>query len=169
MSAGTSNIMTLIAVVSAWIGTVGCSAGALPDEVTFQALVVESVANGARLSGVLVDGDDNPKIVVLDRVDPSPFQKEVKARLAELNLRWIEADVDESAVDFPGKWDTLKYSGRPLNRTHVVLRADVTGDGAVRTLQWAYHCGPRCGYGETIEFKWSNERWNTVSTAQIRY
>ena len=148
-----------------------CASGSPPDEAEFVELLVSLVVDSAKLSGRLVDGQDAPKTVVLDKdhfpTQPPALLDQIRHRLSAEGVHWMEAQLGGDTDNLPGDWDTTgKFR---INRTHVLLGLSITGGGRKRTVQWNYTCGPLCGYGERIEVRWRHDGWHHDTTAHIRY
>ena len=163
------HVATIVLIL--FLGLPSCADADLPDETEFSHLVAQLTVEGAKRSGRMVDGSESPKTVVLDRhylsEKPEHLERVLAEHLSSADVRWERTDLSGDPANLAGDWD--RTGRRPINRTHVLLGLSVEGDGANRTAQWSYTCGPLCGYGEKVSFHWDGDAWRHDVAAVIRY
>ena len=155
-----------------FVGLVACRPQAPPDEIAFRAIYVAAVVEGAGRAGILVDG--SPKTILFDLDTSIPHEPEVKAALTGANIQWKEARRADPIINLGGGGGgggggSGRVPGGDPDRKHVFVWASIEGEGPVRTIEWSFTCGPLCGYGEQVEFRWREGAWARVRRSSKRF
>jgi len=143
-----------------------CVSGPPPDEGQFRNLVADRLVNR-------LDGTDPVRIIV---IDPALWPKEDPELVATLQqeldgagLAWVAVDLEGDLEALPGEWTTLPSSSLRFNRTHAMLSVTIDGRTREKIVEWGYHCGPVCGFGEIVRYHWIDGRWTSELLVVVAY
>lgn len=159
--------MKNMAPVGAVLLMFAVSCGPQPDERAFVQLAVGYVLDGATLSGENVVVFDSENLEAL----PTDIRAELARRLDAADVEWIELDIGGDIEQLPGQWEETNSIGRlsRVNRTHSLLRIQVNDRGRTRVLQWSRRCGPLCGGGGEVAFRWNGQEWSHKKESTVSY